>query len=70
MLYEKLDKYDVEEIERTLRFVIKERKRYEAEGKALDISLYCAAEALQFENVAKAVNNIVTDDEGAKQYLA
>lgn len=69
MLYEKLDKYDIEEIERTLRFVIKERKRYEAEGKAFNISLYCAAEALQFENVAKAVNNIVATDESAKQYL-
>lgn len=70
MLYEKLDQYDIDEIERTLRYVIKERKRYETEGKTPDISLYCAAEALQFENVAKAINNLVENDENAKQYLA
>ena len=70
MLYTKLDSYDIEEIERTLKYVIRERKAYENEGKSIDISLYSGVEAMQFENIAKAVRNIINNDESAKQYLA
>lgn len=67
MLYEKLNSFDIEEIERTLRYIAKQIKNQQDDEKH-DV-LFDIEEAIQFENIVQAAENLKKDDPDLASYL-
>lgn len=65
MLYEKLDRYDTNEIEYVFNFVAKYRKEHE-NAKVI----YSADQATEFDNVKKGLLATMDDDKDTIKYLA
>lgn len=64
MLYEKLETYDVHNIAFVLKFIVDQRKR--EEGKSV---IFSAEDAAKYDTIRKAIMQIVSKDDTAKQYL-
>lgn len=64
MLYEKLETYDVNNIAFALRFIVDQRKRNETAE-----TIFNAEDAAKYDTIRKAIMQVISKDETAKEYL-
>lgn len=64
MLLDKLESYDVNNIAFVLRFIVEQRKR--GKGKT---TIFNAEEAAKYDTIRKAIMQVISKDESAKEYL-